>query len=285
MQQRLAVILSFCLLWVSLGATKSINIWDDTPDHRAVDLYPYTLTDSPHRLAVIICPGGSYFWQDINNEGHQVATWLNQNGISAFVLKYRTAGVWAFITHYRNWWRGTRYPDAHNDLLKAVDYIKKHADQYNVSPDSIGFMGFSAGGHLTMETTENGANPLFVAAIYPVVTMVRDFTHPRSKRALMGESRLNDLALADTLSVERHVPAYCPPVFLVNCLDDNVVDYRNSVVLDSALTAQKVPHLYLQYPTGGHGFGVSDTKGSVQSRQWKNEFLTWIEQLFFTHGE
>ena len=82
--------------------------------------------------------------------------------------------------------------------------------------------------------------------------------------------------MRDTLSLERHVPTDCPPVFLVNCLDDPVVNWRNSVLLDSALTAQRVPHTYLQYRTGGHGFGASETKGTPECRQWKEQFLKWL---------
>jgi acetyl esterase/lipase len=63
------------------------------------------------------------------------------------------------------------------------------------------------------------------------------------------------------------------------------VDYRNSVLLDSALTAQGVPHVYLQYQSGGHGFGASDTKGTSECRQWKVEFIKWINQIIKRYGK
>jgi acetyl esterase/lipase len=66
-------------------------------------------------------------------------------------------------------------------------------------------------------------------------------------------------------------------VFLVNCVDDPVVDYRNSVLLDSALTAAGVSHRYVQFQTGGHGFGASERKGTAECRQWKQMFLEWIK--------
>ena len=75
------------------------------------------------------------------------------------------------------------------------------------------------------------------------------------------------------------MPADCPPVFLVNCKDDPVVDCRNSELLDSALTRQQVPHRYIQYQTGGHGFGASDHKGTAECRQWKEEFMAWFRRL------
>ena len=65
-----------------------------------------------------------------------------------------------------------------------------------------------------------------------------------------------------------------------NCIDDPIVNFHNSELLDSALTANNITHRYIQYKIGGHGFGVSDTKGSKESRNWKYEFLNWLNQLF-----
>lgn len=63
------------------------------------------------------------------------------------------------------------------------------------------------------------------------------------------------------------------------CKDDPIVKYQNSELLDSALTVHHIPHQYIQYKTGGHGFGASDTKGSPECRQWKKEFLAWVRKL------
>lgn len=258
-----------------------VDIWHDVPGKPRVELTPYTVAGQGN-VAVMVCPGGSYFWHDIDTEGHEVARWLQNNGIAAFVLKYRAAGVPAFVTHYRLLCRGNRYPDPQDDLLQALRYVRDHALAYGIDPDSVGAMGFSAGGHLVMSGAELFApaeRPAFVAPIYPVVTMTEACVHGRSRRALMGDSHTGDRALRDSLSLERHVPRDCPPVFLVNCLDDPIVDWRNSVLLDSALTAQGVPHTYLQYRTGGHGFGASETKGTAECREWKQKFLEWIKTL------
>ena len=59
--------------------------------------------------------------------------------------------------------------------------------------------------------------------------------------------------------------------------DDPIVDYHNSVLLDSALISKNIPHKYIQYKTGGHSFGASDIKGTVESRQWKKEFMNWLK--------
>lgn len=297
--------LLLCLLLASpnvVQAAEKINIWQGTTCKKNVELIPY-LAPGSHNKAVIVCPGGSYLWHDMEAEGHAVGKWLQKNGISAFVLHYRTAGFMAFFWHYRLIFRGVRYPDALNDLYRATIYIKEHARDLGVNPDSVGAMGFSAGGHLVMSGGENfyGAanrhllNALssdepqndwkeklrlaFIAPIYPVVTMSDPCVHKRSRRALMGDNRNHNKAFRDSLSLERHVPDDCPPVFLVNCQDDPIVKYHNSELLDSALTAHGVPHRYIQYKTGGHGFGASDEKGTEECRQWKGEFLKWLEKL------
>lgn len=278
-------ILSALALMLCFGNTPlmaQLNIWEGVPNHKRVEMTPY-LAEGKGNTCVVVCPGGSYFWHDIETEGHVVARWLQQNGISAFVLRYRTAYVPAFVTRYRYILRGNRYPDPQEDLERAIVYIKARADEYGIDTRRIGAMGFSAGGHLVMSAAElfgPDTRPAFVAPIYPVVTMQEACCHKRSRRALLGDSRKNNRALRDSLSLERHVPADCPPVFLVNCVDDPIVDYHNSELLDSALTAKRVPHLYKQYKTGGHGFGASDMKGTAECRQWKSLFLEWLKGVF-----
>ena len=275
----------FLLLNMLLTVTNAqINIWEGTSVHQNVELTPYltnTPSQSPH-IAVIICSGGSYFWHDNQAEGRDVGRWLQQNGISAFILNYRTANVPAFLFHYRLLFRGNRYPDAQDDLRQAIQYVKAHAEEYHIDSTKIGVMGFSAGGHLVMSAAElfnPKDRPAFVTAVYPVVTMQEPYVHKRSRRGLLGDSRTRNQALCDKLSLERHVPADCPPVFLVNCVDDPIVDYHNTVLLDSALTAKQINHQYVQFQTGGHGFGASEQKGSPECRQWKLMFLEWIKKL------
>ncbi len=273
------------LLWVffPFWGGAQVNIWEGTTCKKKVELTPFP-AEGDNSPAVIVCPGGSYFWHDMEAEGYSVGKWLQQNGISAFVLRYRAAGVFAFITHHRYLFRGKRYPDALNDLHQAMRYVKAHAEEYGINPRQVGAMGFSAGGHLVMsagELLEATERPAFIAPIYPVVTLTESCVHKRSRRALLGDNKMKNRALQDLLSLEKHVKPDCPPVFLVNCKDDPIVDYRNSVLLDSALTRHQVPHRYIQYATGGHGFGATDHKGTSECRRWKAEFLKWFRSLSF----
>lgn len=278
--KRLVFIIASIIL--AINCIAQINIWENTECHKKVKLTPY-IVSGDNNIGVVVCPGGSYFWHDSETEGHEVAKWLNKNGISAFVLDYRTAYVPAFIFHHRYLFRGNRYPDPQDDLRQAIKIVRDNASEFGVDTTKIGAMGFSAGGHLVMSSAELFAlkdRPNFIVPIYPVVTMTEDCVHKRSRRGLLGDNKKNDPELKDLLSLERHVPEDCPPVFLVNCKDDPIVDYRNSVLLDSALTSKNIPHQYLLYETGGHGFGASETKGTAECREWKEAFLNWIKIIF-----
>lgn len=279
-------------------AFSQVNVWKGT-GHRAkavLTAYPAIQIDSVSAadfygaerfardgVAVIICPGGSYYWLDKNAEGKLVAQWLQKSGISGFVLRYRTAGGFAFATGYRYIFRGHRYPDPQDDLRQAIVYLKEHAEEYGISPERIGVMGFSAGGHLVMSSAELFEKedwPAFIASVYPVVTLSDDCVHRRSRRGLLGDNHKNNKILQDSLSLESRIPIDCPPVFLINCTDDPIVQYHNSELLDSALTIAGVSHKYIQYQTGGHGFGADDSKGTEESRTWKEEFLKWLRELY-----
>lgn len=293
---RLLSILFIIMLSVPAAGQERLRLWEGTGvGAGSVTMDVYLPEGADHATpAVIVCPGGSYCWHDRLTEGHDVARWLQRNGVAAMVLNYRVQGIFQYVTHSRLIVPGRRHPMMLQDLQMALLTVRRNARRWNVCPDSVGAMGFSAGGHLVMSAGEffhsdflaplgivadHGLRPDFVASIYPVVTMAGEATHRRSRRALLGEYGKYSRRMRDSLSLERHVPADCPPVFLVNCKDDPVVDYRNSLLLDSALTARGVPHRYIQYWTGGHGFGASDTKGTAECRQWRGEFLRWLRGL------
>lgn len=249
-------------------------------DVSAYKLTAYIPENNPTGTGIIVCPGGSYFWLDKDGEGHMVAQWLCNHGIAAFVLEYSHGGWGAFVFRIR----GPRrtFPAGFMDLCRALDSVREHADEYSIRTDRIGCMGFSAGGHLVMHAAEQLAGSssalAFVAPLYPVVSMTHPCTHKRSRRGLLGN--FPSMAMKDSLSLENHVPANCPPVFLMNCDDDPIVDVYNSILLDSALTAKNIPHHYEHYATGGHGFGVADHKTTNEARQWKQQFLNWLNNLW-----
>ncbi len=250
---------------------------------KKVTLTPYVApTETNTGIAVIVCPGGSYCWLDMETEGKETAQWLQSQGINAFVLRYRVAEIAAYCVGYRVIGLGSKYPNMVRDVEAALEYVYAHAAEYQVDTTQIGVMGFSAGGHLAMSSyvyNQSPYKPAFVCPIYPVVTMHPPYVHHRSRRGALGIWGQWNKTMQDSLSLEQHISADCPPTFLVNCEDDPVVKYQNSILLDSALTANNVPHTYIRYKTGGHGFGGSDTKGTEESQQWKQAFIQWISNF------
>ena len=252
--------------------------------HRQPTLTPYTAASTQNTgAAVIVCPGGSYSWLDMKTEGKGVAEWLQSNGINAFVLQYSVANISAYVLGYRVLGIGNKYPNMLDDVEWALKQLYAAADSLHIDTTRIGVMGFSAGGHLTMMSythNKTAYKPHFLCPIYPVVTFSDErYAHRRSRRGALGVWHQWNKSMQDSLSIERHIPADCPPVFLVNCVDDPIVKYQNSELLDSALTTHDISHQYIQYQTGGHGFGASETKGTEECRQWKNEFIQWISNL------
>jgi len=271
-----------------------IRLWEGTGvKAKGVTLEPFLPASQAPSPAIIVCPGGSYCWHDYEAEGLRVAEWLQREGIAAFVLKYRVQGIGPYVFHTRLVSRGHRHPDALCDVQRAIQYVREHASDFGINPQCLGVMGFSAGGHLSMSAASYAATdflaplgiehsvslrPDFVAPIYPVVTMHKPYVHKRSRRALLGEYGKHRQVMRDSMSLELHVPADCPPVFLLNCEDDPIVQWQNSVLLDSALTAANIPHLYTRYPTGGHGFGGDTTRMDTNTRQWQERFMDWFQK-------
>lgn len=294
------------LVLVVRGQEPVIQLWEGTGVHASsVTLVPYLPSSAPAlpsltggvgggSPAIIVCPGGSYCWHDYEAEGVRVAEWLQREGIAAFVLKYRVQGIFPYVFHTRLVSRGHQHPDALCDVQRAIQYVRERSADFGINPDCLGVMGFSAGGHLSMSAAAYASTdflaplgishivslrPDFVAPIYPVVTMHKPYVHSRSRRALLGEYRKHRHVMRDSMSLELHVPADCPPVFLLNCVDDPIVIYQNSELLDSALTAKGIPHLYTQYRVGGHGFGGDTSKFSSETAQWQATFIEWLKTL------
>lgn len=264
-----------CLLAFSAQAQAVQHIWDGTGrGSHSVTLTEF-LPKGGSTTAIIVCPGGSYFWLDDEVEGDSVARSLAVNGLAAYVLRYRTGGIVPFITHSRLIIPGHHHPMPLDDVQQAMRLVRQRGYRH------VGVMGFSAGGHLSLSSAIFGSGTLrpdFIAPRYPVVSMTHDSTHKRSRRGLLGEWKKHSAAMLDSLSLEHHVTRQMPPVFLMNCIDDPIVDYRNSVLMDSALTVHGVPHRYVQYATGGHGFGTTWSKTSAEASHWFSEFLGWLKE-------
>ncbi len=290
MKRYLTIVLLLCL-GGPLAVQAQENIWQGTScKAKQATLTAYMPEGTP-RAAVIICPGGNYHWLEKDAEGTKVAQWLVSEGYAAYVLRYRVAGKMEYVSKYRTVIRGNRHPDQICDLQRAIQLVRQ---RYN---GPVGVLGFAAGGHLAAMSgaffdtnflerynikPEVSLRPDFLASIYPVVTLTDErYVHKRSRLGLMGERTVKRILLRDSLSMENHMRPDMPPVFLVNCADDPVIDAHNSQMLDSALRANRVPHRYLEFETGGHGFGADSTKMTPEVATWQQSFTDWLHALSF----
>ena len=150
------------LVFISIAAYATeprniIHLWKGTSvDNKSVTLEVFLPENAKayKTPAMIVCPGGSYSWHDYKTEGTDVAKWLCSNGIAAFVLKYRVQGVFNFVTHARLIVPGHHHPHMLQDGQRAIQYVREHADEYNIDINKVGAIGFSAGGHLVMSLAE-----------------------------------------------------------------------------------------------------------------------------------
>lgn len=238
----------------------------------SLTVYPAP-ADKATGAAVIICPGGGYVRLSMENEGSQVAAWLNSIGVTAYILKYR-------MVEYG-------HPAPLRDVLRAVRLVRSQAADFSVQPDRIGVIGFSAGGHLaasagTLFDSPEGrtgaaldavsARPDFLLLMYPVITLQDPYAHAGSRRALLGESATAEQVAA--MSLESRVTPATPPTFMVHTQEDTSVPIENSLLFYRALRAAGVPTEVHLFEKGPHGFGMRKEFG--QTSAWIDRAEDWM---------
>jgi len=224
--------------------------------------------------AVIIYPGGGYRINAIEHEGMDVAKKFNEMGISAFVLKYRIPNDATMEK---------KEVGPLQDAQQAIKIVRERASEWNIDPNRIGIMGFSAGGHLASTTgthfsksfipnePKTNLRPDFMILIYPVISFQDSIAHSGSREQLIGQHPSKDQI--DYFSNELQITKETPPTFLVHATDDNVVKVENSVAFYSNLIKNKVPAELHIYQRGGHGFGLNN---KTTSDNWMDRCKNWM---------
>ena len=226
--------------------------------------------------SVIVCPGGGYAILAWDHEGTSIGEWFASKGVTAFVLKYRLP-------------QDELFDNAEirplQDAQQSIRYIRQNADKYGVSPNKIGIMGFSAGGHLAATTSTHfydqvgeianpqiSVRPDFTILMYPVVSFSDKIGHMGSRDNLIGKNPpVNKIEL---YSNELQVKKDTPPAFLVHAFDD-WVHVDNSLNYYKALRKNGVASEMHLYDRGGHGFSMKKTnKGPVAS--WPARLEEWM---------
>lgn len=209
-------------------------------------------------IGIIVCPGGGFRVLNIEHEGIKIAKELNKKGITVFVLKYRlvksnTNDPWQEMMNSMKDMGKFRQENmevksmAIFDAETAMQYVRKHAVEYNLHADRIGVIGFSAGGSLAISLSLND--------------------RPEIKSDFSG-------FLYSTISTNDNinVPANAPPVFIACATDDVLASTSNSIHLYNAWLASKRPVELHIFAKGGHGL-----KGSAPASNWIHRFTEWLD--------
>ena len=218
--------------------------------------------------AMVICPGGGYwdlFWE---LEGEEVAAWLNSQGMTGIILKYRCPRRPGDV-------KGEPPLGPQLDAQRAVRLVRSRAAEWGIDPDRIGIVGFSAGGHLALATATG-----FAKRLYEPIDAI-DEVSCRPDFAILcypGYLKAKD---QDGIRPDLHIPADTPPIFLAHASDDGAhhggSDAENSVFMYLALKRAGIPAELHVFATGDHDFGVRQNDKLPSS--WTRLCVNWLQSL------
>ncbi len=231
------------------------------------------------QMSVIIIPGGGYYKLTYDLNGFQIAKWFNTLGISAFVLNYRLP-----IS-----------PDVKQrelaplqDIQAAVKYLRKNAEHYGISPDQVGVIGTSAGGHLAamvsnIPTDYTGLKgdwtmiptiPDFAILVSPVIDM-GEFAHVGSRNSLLSENASPEKI--KEYSMQNRVTEKTPPTLLVHAQNDKTVPVMNSILYYQSMIKNKVKGALFIFPEGEHKIGIMNKNELTDN--WKTLCSDWLKTI------
>jgi len=230
--------------------------------------------------AIVVCPGGGYGGLAAH-EGRDYALFLNQQGIAAFVLKYRLGS------------HGYRHPVMLQDAQRAIRLVRSRAAEWKLDPKRAGIMGSSAGGHLASTAVTHfdtgqadavdpvereSCRPDLGILCYPVISM-GELTHQGSKVNLLGKDPSAELV--KLLSNELQVTSDTPPCFLWHTWEDSAVKVENSLMFATALRHAGVLFDLHIYEKGRHGLGLNDKPPFNNVHPWANDLVFWLKARGF----
>lgn len=282
------IVLFGCCVSVS-SAADPIRLWEgDAPGATGKEpkdiptLTPYLpAADKTSGTAIVVCPGGGYGGL-AGHEGEGYAKWLADNGISAFVLKYRLGSA------------GYRHPVMLNDVSRAIRLVRSRAAEWKLDTKRVGVMGSSAGGHLASTAVthfdagkadsddaveKQSSRPDFGVLCYAVISMEDGVTHSGSKANLLGKDP--DPKLVELLSNEKQVTKQTPPCFVWSTGDDKAVPVTNSLRFVTALQQNGIAYDFHVFQKGPHGIGLSEGRNGVPANDvhpWGKDLLYWMRQ-------
>ncbi len=237
-----------------------------------------TMTVYPPRgantgAAVVVFPGGGYRVLAIDLEGTEVCDWLTSKGITCVLLKYRVPGRGLYPKPAPHPMSG-HYPDspiALEDAQRTLGLVRLNAAKWHISPNKIGVLGFSAGGHLVAAVSTH------LKRLYPAVDAAdKESCRPDFAMALYP-GHLSFKAKPFELNPDIRVTSETPPTFLLHAEDDPVDPVEHSLVYYAALRKANVPVEMHLFAHGGHAFGLRRTNEPIT--RWPDLAETWMRTI------
>ena len=211
--------------------------------------------------AVVVCPGGGYHILAMDLEGTEICQWLNSIGVTGVLLKYRVPQRSGDDKHILPL----------QDAQRALGLVRFHAKEWHLDPQRIGVLGFSAGGHLAANLSNNFEQRSYAAVDDADQVSCRpDFALPIYPAYLVLKDQDNKLA------PELKVTTNTPPTFLIQTEDDGI-HVENSLVYYLTLKNARVPVEMHLYSSGGHGYGLRPSEKRVSS--WPKRAEEWMHGL------
>jgi acetyl esterase/lipase len=212
--------------------------------------------------AVIVCPGGGYNILAYDLEGTEICEWLNELGITAILLKYRVPRREGLEKHAAPL----------QDAQRSISYVRAHAEKLGIHPERIGIMGFSAGAHLSAMAGNSSEE-----RTYSPVDGNDHYSCRPDFCMLIYPAYLSGNTIAST-APDIKVTKNTPPTLLIQAEDDKP-HIDSSLAYYYALKEAGVPAAMHLYPNGGHGYGIRDTKATVNL--WYERAEDWFRSMGF----
>lgn len=200
--------------------------------------------------AIIVCPGGGYSYCVVDKEGSEIARWLNKNGISALVLKYRTPN---------------NREGAFQDVQRALSLTRTNAAEWGIDAKRLGVIGFSAGGNLAAK-----ASAPVGSRSYTEIDDIDQQSCMPDFAILVYPAYLDDKT--GKVAADLNLKAGIPPTLIVHSEDDKR-HVTGSKAYHEALKAAEIAHEFKLYPTGGHGYGLHCER---EAKIWPDDALKWL---------
>lgn len=247
----------------------------------------YEFSKDRKRPAMVICPGGGY--------AH-----LSDREAEPIALQYVAADMAAFILRY-SVYPDSGFPRCVLEALCAIKTVRENASDWDIDPDKIGIVGFSAGGHLAASASAFWCAPFAGeclgdvsllkpnAAIlcYPVISS-GSWAHSGSITNLIGEDVSDELM--ELVSIEKQVTSNYPPTFLWHTATDQVVPVQNTLLMGDALSAANIPFELHIYPMGPHGLALCDERTAKPNHpqyivpllgRWVSDSIRFLKEIAF----